>query len=112
MLPSPSEKSRNSMPELTSVALFACPHCVDEFAFDWPRIRNLAYGCRVCVRCPGCGNSVEVVMQGYSVIHNCNPTKHKWGEIVKILAPSPHTKPIDWPLYMAIYQKKSGWRSA
>lgn len=47
-----------------SVALFACPHCIDEFAFDWQRIRNLAYGWRVRVRCQGCGNIVEVVMQG------------------------------------------------
>lgn len=45
------------------VALFACPHCIGEFAFDWQRIRTLAYRWRVRVHCPGCGNIVEVVMQ-------------------------------------------------
>lgn len=50
---------------------------------DWQRIRNLAYGWRVRVRCPGCGNVVEVVMQGYTVIHHCDPTKYQWGDILR-----------------------------
>lgn len=36
-----------------SVALFDCPHCVDEFAFDYQRIAKLTYGWQVRVGCPG-----------------------------------------------------------
>ena len=46
----------------TSIALFDCPHCIDELACDHQKIVRLAYGWRVRVRCPGCGNIVEVVM--------------------------------------------------
>lgn len=35
-----------------SVALFAWPRCIDEFAFDWQRIRNLVYSWRVRVCWP------------------------------------------------------------
>ena len=93
-----------------SVALFACPYCIDEFAFDWQRIRDLAYGWRVRVRCPACGNIVEVVMQGYTVIHHCDPTKYQWGEMTESSPLSPHKKPPDRSLYMAVIQKKYGWR--
>ena len=97
-----------------SVALFACPHCIDEFAFDWQRIRDLAYGWRVRVRCPGCGNIVGVMLQGYTVINHCDPTKYQWGEITEILQPDPNLSP-GWrmavgTLRMEILQKKSGWR--
>ena len=44
---------------------------------------------RVRVRCPGCGNIVEVVMLTYTVIHGCDPNKYKPGEIVEILPPDP-----------------------
>lgn len=43
-----------------SVALFACPHCIDEYAFDYQRIAKLNHGWRVRVGCPGCGNIVTV----------------------------------------------------
>ena len=52
----------------TSIALFDCPHCIDEFAFDYQKIAKLAYGWRVRVRCPDCGNIVEVVMLAYTLI--------------------------------------------
>lgn len=96
-----------------SVELFACPHCNDEFAFDYQRIGKLNYGWRVRVRCPGCGNIVEVVMQGYTVIHGCDPTKYQWGETIEILPPNPNAG--DWwmsanKLRMEILQKKTLWR--
>lgn len=47
-------------------ALFDCPHCVDEFAFNCDWIKNLAVGWRVRVRCPGCGNIIEVVMLAFA----------------------------------------------
>ena len=50
-----------------SIAFFDCPHCVDEFAFDYQKVAKLNYGWRARVRCPGCGNIVEVVMQAYTV---------------------------------------------
>jgi hypothetical protein len=40
---------------------------------------------RVEVRCPGCGNTVEVVTNAYSLIHNRDPNKCQWGEILEIL---------------------------
>ena len=46
--------------ETKSVALFDCPHCIDNFAFDYEKIRSLAFRWRVMVRCPGCGNVIEV----------------------------------------------------
>lgn len=46
-----------------SVALFACPYCIDEYAFGWRRIRTLAYLWHVRMRCLSCGNIVEVAMQ-------------------------------------------------
>ena len=97
----------------TSIALFDCHHCIDEFAFDYQKIAKLAYGWRVCVRCPGCGNIVEVVMLAYTLIHNCDPDKYKAGEIVEILRADP--KAGDWwvsanALRREILQKKSGWR--
>jgi predicted RNA-binding Zn-ribbon protein involved in translation (DUF1610 family) len=99
------------MTETKSVALFACPHCVDNFAFDWQKVRNLAARWRVMVRCPGCGNVIEVVMRGYQVIHNCDPTTYKQGEIVEILPPDAKTPPsLDYSLHMAIHRKKYGWR--
>ena len=57
----------------TSIALFDCPQGVDEFRFDYQKIATLTYGWRVRVRCPGCGNIVEAVMQGYTVIRHCDP---------------------------------------
>lgn len=43
----------------TSIALFDCPHCINEFAFDYQRIAKLTYGWRVRVRCLSCGNIVQ-----------------------------------------------------
>lgn len=98
----------------TSIALFDCPHCIDEFAFDYQRIAKLTYGWRVRVRCPGCGNIVEVVMLAYTLIHNCDFDKYRQGEIVEILQPDPKASGDWWMsvnrLKRAILQKKSGWR--
>ena len=101
------------MSQTASIALFDCPHCIDEFRFDYQRIAKLNYGWRVRVRCPGCGNIVEVVMLAYTLIHNCDSAKYKPGEIVEILPPD--RKAGDWwmaanTLRRAILQKKSGWR--
>jgi len=98
----------------TDVALFACPHCIDEFRFDYQKIAKLTYGWRVRVRCYGCGNTVEVVMLNYTLIHGCDPEKYKSGEIVEILRPDPKAGE-DWvmkarELRAKICQKKSGWR--
>ena len=97
-----------------SVALFDCPHCVDEFAFDYQRIAKLNYGYRVRVRCPGCGNVVEVIMLNYTLIHGGDPDKYKVGEIVEILRPDQNLSNDWWmeanTLRSAILQKKSGWR--
>jgi len=30
------------------------------------------------LRCPGCGNTVEVVTNAYSLIHNVDPEKYQW----------------------------------
>lgn len=43
----------------TSIVLFDCPHCINEFAFDYQRIAKLTYGWRVRVRCLSCGNIVQ-----------------------------------------------------
>ena len=98
----------------TSVALFDCPHCVDEFAFDYQKIAKFTYGWRVRVRCPGCGNIVEVIMLNYTLIHGCNPDKHRSGEIIEILRPDPKASSDWWMaarnLRMEICRKKSGWR--
>lgn len=92
----------------TSIALFDCPHCIDEFSFDYQKIAKLAYGRRVRVRCPGCGNIVEVVMLAYTLIHNCDPGKYKEGEITQILPPDPKAPPgLDYKLRMAIHSKKT-----
>jgi hypothetical protein len=80
----------------TSVALFDCPHCIDEFRFDYQRIAKLNYGWRVRVRCPGCGNIVEVVMLNYTLIHGCDPDKYRPGEIVEILRPDPNLSNHWW----------------
>jgi len=32
-----------SYPESISIALFDCPHCIDNFAFDYQKIRNLGF---------------------------------------------------------------------
>jgi endogenous inhibitor of DNA gyrase (YacG/DUF329 family) len=74
-----------------SVAFFNCPHCVDSLAFDFQKLKSLMLHSRVMVRCPGCGNTVEVVTNAYSLIHNTEPNKYKWGEILKILPPDPKT---------------------
>ncbi len=96
-----------------SIALFDCPHCVDEFAFDWEKVRNLAVGWRVMVRCPGCGNVVQVVMLAYQLIHNCDPAKYKPGEIVEILPPDAKASPgLNYSLRMQIHRKKYGWHEA
>jgi hypothetical protein len=76
---------------MMSVALFNCPHCVDSFAFDWQKLEGLTLHSRVMVRCPGCGNTVEVVTNAYSLIHNADPQKYRWGEILEILPPDPKT---------------------
>jgi hypothetical protein len=34
---------------------------------------------------------VEVVTNAYSVIHNADPEKYQWGEILEILPPDPKT---------------------
>jgi hypothetical protein len=34
----------------TSLALFDCPHCIDEFAFDDPKVAKLTFGWQVRVR--------------------------------------------------------------
>ena len=98
----------------TNIALFDCPHCIDEFAFDYQKIAKLTYGWRVRVRCPGCGNIVEVVMLAYTLIHGSDPDKYKAGEIVEILRPDPKASRDCWmsanTLRRAILQKKSGWR--
>lgn len=97
-----------------SVALFDCPHCIDEFAFDYQKIAKLIYGWRVRVRCPGCGNVVEVIMLNYTLIHGCDSDKHKAGEIVEILRPDPNLSKDWWmaanTLRRAILQKQSGWQ--
>jgi hypothetical protein len=97
-----------------SVALFGCPHCVEEFAFNYQKIAKLNYGWRVRVRCPGCGNIVEVMMLAYSLIHNADPEKYQWGEILEILPPDPKTSEEairrSIRLHYEIYQKKSNWR--
>ncbi len=94
-----------------SVALFDCPHCIDEFAFDYDRIKNLGVGWRVMVLCPGCGNVIEVVMQAYQLIHNCHRATYKWGQITEILPPSPQCPPgLNYSLHMAIHRKKYGTR--
>ena len=97
-----------------SVALFACLHCIDEFAFDHRRIANLGYGWCVRVRCPGCGNIVAVVMLAYSVIHGCDPEKYQSGQILEILPPDPKTAEEsirrNIQLHYEIYQKRSNWR--
>jgi hypothetical protein len=96
-----------------SVALFDCPHCVDEFAFsnsnmaDWRRVTTLAVCWRVVVRCPGCGKVASVVMQGYQMVHNCEPDKYKCGEIVQILArDSKIPSDINYSLRLQIHRKK------
>ncbi len=92
-----------------SIALFDCPHCIDEYAFDWQRIRSLATGWRVRVSCPGCGNVIEVVMQAYTLIHNCDPEKYKWGEIVEIVSPDKKAPPgLNFNLHTAIGRRKPG----
>jgi len=97
-----------------SIAFFNCPRCVDSFAFDWQRIESLTFHSRVRVRCPGCGNTVEVVTNAYSLIHSCDPSKYQWGEILKILPPDPKTTEEsirqNIRLHHEIYQKKSNWR--
>ena len=72
-----------------------------EFAFDYQKIANLTYGWRVRVRCPSCGNIVEVVMLAYTLIHGCDPDKYKPGEIVEILPPDRPTR---------ILRRSGGWR--
>ena len=74
-----------------SIAPFNCPHCIDSFAFDWQKLKELTLHSRVEVRCPGCGNIVEVVTNTYSLIHHGDPDKYQWGEILKILPPDPKT---------------------
>jgi len=97
-----------------SVAFFNCPHCVDSFAFVWQKLKGLTLHSRVEVRCPGCGNTVEVVTNAYSLIHNCDPNKCQWGEILEILPPDPKTSEEsirrNIRLHYEIYQKKSTWR--
>jgi hypothetical protein len=64
-------------------------------------------GWRVRVHCPGCGNVVEVVMRGFQLVHNCEPTKYKPGEIVEILPPDPKVlSDIDYALRLQIHRKK------
>ena len=69
---------------------------------------------RVRVRCPVCQNMVEVVTNAYSVIHNADPDKHKWGEILQILPPDPKTSEEsirrNIRLHYQVYEKKSSWR--
>ncbi len=97
-----------------SVAFFNCPHCVDSFAFDWQKLKGLTLHSRVEVRCPGCGNTVEVVTNAYSLIHNADPERYQWGEILEILPPDPKTSEEsirrNIRLHYEIYQKKSTWR--
>jgi hypothetical protein len=97
-----------------SIAFFNCPHCVDSFAFDWQRIKGLTLHSRVQVRCPGCGNTVEVVTNAYSVIHNADPEKYQWGQILEILPPDPKTSEEairrNIRLHYEVYQEKSNWR--
>jgi hypothetical protein len=99
-----------------SIAFFNCPHCVDSLAFDWQKIKSLMLHSRVRVRCPGCGNTVEVVTNAYSVIHNAEPEKYQWGQISEILPPDPKTSEEairrNIRLHYEIYQKKSDWRPA
>ena len=80
----------------TRIALFDCPHCIEEFVFDYRRIAKLTYGWRVRVRSPGCGNIVEVVMLNYTPIHGCDRDKYKAGKIIEILPYSlkPELKPV------------------
>ena len=98
----------------TDVALFACPHCIDEFRFDYHKIAKLTCGWRVRARCPSCGNIVEVVMLQYTLIHGCDPNKYKQGEIVESLPPDANQKEeslrLNTSLYFQIHRKKGGWR--
>lgn len=97
-----------------SAAFFNCPYCVDSFAFDWQKIKGLTLHSRVEVRCPGCGNTVEVVTNAYSLIHNADTEKYRCGQILEILTPDPKTTEEStrrniW-LHYQIYEKKSSWR--
>ena len=97
-----------------TVAFFNCPHCVDSFAFDFQKLKSLTLHSRVRVRCPGCQNVVEVVTNAYSVIHNADPERYRWGQILEILPPDPRitedTIRRNIRLHYEIYQKKSTWR--
>jgi len=50
----------------------------------------------------------------YSVIHNADPEKYQWGEILEILPPAPRITEDairrNIQLHYEIYQKKSNWR--
>jgi hypothetical protein len=97
-----------------SVAFFNCPHCVDSFAFDFQKLKSLTLWSRVRIRCPRCGNTVEVVTNAYSVIHNADPETYQWGEVSEILPPDPKTSEEairrNIRLHYEIYRKKSNWR--
>jgi hypothetical protein len=97
-----------------SIAFFNCPHCVDSFAFDFQQLKFVTLHSRIRVRCPGCGNTVEVVTNAYSVIHGADPEKYQWGQILEILPPDPKTSEVairrNIRLHDEIYQKRSNWR--
>ncbi len=97
-----------------SIALFNCTHCVDSYAFDWQKLKGLTLHSRVRVRCPGCGITVEVVTNAYSLIHNADPEKYQRGQTLEILPPDPRitedTIRRNIQLHYEIYQKKSTWR--
>ena len=97
-----------------SIALFNCTHCVDSYAFDWQKLKGLTLHSRVRVRCPGCGITVEVVTNAYSLFHNADPEKYQRGQTLEILPPDPRitedTIRRNIQLHYEIYQKKSTWR--
>jgi len=97
-----------------SIAFFNCRHCIDSFAFDFQKFASLMLHSSVRVRCPGCGNTVEVVTNSYTVMHNADAEKYQWGEILEILPPDPKTSEDairrNIQLHYEIYQKRSNWR--
>ena len=106
--------SLNRCSMTVSIVLFNCGHCVDSFAFDWEKIKDLKLHSRVSVRCPACGNTVQLVTNAYELIHDSDPAKYRWADILEILPPDPKATPestrLDLALHLRIHRKKYGWQ--